>query len=174
MTLNELRLEIAGILAEAKKKKDKADDLKKQGRSVEAFGLYDEAFDFSAPLGAYNLYKQQGAVNWGPYTSAGTDVDTNFSHPNAGPRLKESEMALRAVVREVIENGLVPQHSAWAPLLSRKTPQTVWESADRMFEAWYDRAKKSKKDEEEPKKAKKDTDYGPVKKHGFEKKKKRK
>jgi len=173
LTLNELKLEIAEILDEAKKKAEKVKDIKKKGVSIEAYGLYDESFDFSSPLGDNNLYKQQGGANFGPYTSAGTTVDSAFHHPNIGAqRMKEhDEKALRALVREVIQNGLVPADSAWAPLTEKREQlfESPWEAADHLFEAWYDNLKKSRKDE--PKKSKKETDYGPVKKHGLEKKK---
>jgi hypothetical protein len=175
MTINELKLEIAGILQEAKKKKSKADELKKNGASVEAYGLYDEAFDFSSPLGAYNYYRQQGAVNWGPYTGTPNTVNVDYHNPNSGAlQMKESEeRALRAVVREVIQNGLVPSDSAWAPLMEKRKPvfESAWDAADHIFEAWYDKAKKGKKSESLPKKNDKEHKYGPVKKHGQEKKK---
>lgn len=178
MTLNELKIEIAEILQEAKKKKEKAEKIKEKGASVEAYGLYDEAFDFSAPLGGYNLYKQQGAANWGPYTSAGPQIDSTFASPGLGTtELRESEeQALRALVREVIENGLIPPSSAWAPMLEKsRSPGTAWESAQQLFEAWYDREQRAeKKDDEEPKGSKakghEKTEYGAVKKHGQPKK----
>ena len=174
ITMNELKLEIAEIVSEAKKKKEKADAIKKRGSSVEAYGLYDEAFDFSSPLGVYNLYRQQGGVNYGPYTGAGISVDSTFNSPAQGAlQMKESdERALRAMVREVIQNGLVPESSAWAPMLEKKTvSESPWHEAEGLFEAWYDRFKKSKKSEAESKKSKKESDYGPVKKHGFPPKK---
>ena len=171
MTLNELKLEIAEILDEAKKKKSQVDKVKKRGASVEAYGLYDEAFDFSSPLGAFNRYRQQGAANFGPYTGPGTQVDTSFHNPNPGAlQMKESdEHALRALVREVIQNGLVPADSAWAPLMEKRQQvhESPWHAAESLFEAWYD--KKSESDAKKQKK--KDTDYGPVKKHGQDKKK---
>lgn len=141
-TINELKLEIAEILEEAKKKKEKVETLKKRGASVEAYGLYDEAFDFSSPLGAYNLYKTQGAANFGPYTSAGSVVDHSFQNPNRGALQmnEKDEQALRMVVREVIQNGLVPSNSAWAPLMERQQKfisENVWERAENIFESWY-------------------------------------
>jgi len=179
MTMNELKLEIAEILDEAKKKKEKVEDIKKKGAHIQAYGLYDEAFDFSVPQGEFNLYRQQGAVNWGPYTSAGAHVDNNYSNPNGGmTQMKESEEhAIRALVREVIQNGLVPKDSAWAPMMETQkqatTDGSAWGQARSLYEAWYDNFKKSKKDDKESKKSKKDSDYGPVKKHGFEKKSKK-
>lgn len=174
MTLNELKLVIAEMLDEAKKKTQKAEKLKKKGASIEAYGIYDEAFDFSAPLGALNLYRQQGAVNWGPQTSAGTHVDSTYQNPTQNTvNMKESEeRALRALVREVIENGLVPAESAWAPMFesARETIfESSWDAASHLYEAWYDKFKKDEKASE--KESAKDaghekTSYGAVQKHG--------
>jgi hypothetical protein len=92
--------------------------------------------------------------------------------------MKESEeRAIRALVREVIENGLVPADSAWAPLMEKRRPvfESAWDAADHIFEAWYDREKKGKKSSAKlPKKDDGEHKYGAVKKHGFEKKNKRK
>lgn len=181
MTINELKHQIAEILDEAKKKPEKAAKIKRMSAQIEAFGYYDESHDFSAPLGAYNLYRQQGAVNWGPMTSDGTHVDNKgVGNPNAGtaaPYMRENdERALRSLVREVIENGLVDESSAWAPFLSSQEPlfESTWEEAAyRLTEAWYDDFKKEKKDKkgEDGKKGNYDkTSYGHVKSHGFEKK----
>jgi hypothetical protein len=171
MTLNELKLEIADILEEAKKKKVKSDDLKKKGAAIEAFGLHDEAFDFSDPLGDSNLLKRQGGVNWGPYTNGGSTVDSQFDDPNTGHKGLKEEAALRAVVRDVIKNGLIPEHSAWAPLLKKERARDgVWGEATAMFEAWYDKFDKSDK-KGLPSKDDGKNGYGPVKKHGQEKKK---
>lgn len=174
MDLNELRLVVAEMLDEAKKKKEKEVALKKRGASVEAYGLYDEAFDFSAPLGASNLYRQQGAANWGPYTSGGPEIDSMFSDPNRGAtQMRESEeRAVRMLVREVIENGLVPPTSAWAPLTEKRkvmpVAESAWDAAAPLFEAWYDKFRESKKDApaKKPKGFEKDRDRGPVKKRG--------
>lgn len=57
------------IISEAKKKKKESDEKKYEAHP--AAYSYDEAFDFSDPLGEMNVYAQQGAVNWGPYTSKG-------------------------------------------------------------------------------------------------------
>lgn len=179
-TANELRLEIAQILDEAKKKSAKSDKAKRKSASVDAYGLYDEAFDFSSPLGAFNLYRQQGAANWGPLTSDGPNIDSAFGHPNVSgaTRMKESdERALRAMVREVIQHGLVPPTSAWSPLIERREGnrihESAWEEAGPLFEAWYDKFRQSKASESDPKKSSnkaghEKTKYGPVKKHGME------
>lgn len=142
LTLDEVKLVVAEMLDEAKKKKEKAEELKKKGRSIEAYGLYDEAFDFAAPLGADNTYAQQGAVNWGPYTSPGPQIDSAFHDPQPGRTAIREERALRMLVREVIQNGLVPSNSAWAPLVeSERQPcyESPWDAAQGLFEAWYDR-----------------------------------
>lgn len=154
MTLNELKHQIADILDEAKKsKKGKAKkDAKKSSSAkssrmkmpqTEAYGFYDKEHDFSTPLGAYNLYRQQGAVNWGPYTSAGPEVATGMGGgSNANAFMKEGdEKALRHVVREVIENGLIDSNSAWSVFLEAKEPifESSWEEVAYLVEkkAWF-------------------------------------
>jgi hypothetical protein len=143
LSINELKYEIAEILSEAKKKKEKKTDAKKKRGAVGAYGFYDEALDFSAPLGAYNLYRQQGAVNWGPMTSDGPHIDSSFANPNVAGnpgRVHESsdEHALRSLVREVIQFGLIPEDSAWAPLMENKddgrTYGSIWEAAAHWFQ----------------------------------------
>lgn len=145
LSINELKYEIAEILSEAKKKKEKKIDAKKKRGATGAYGFYDEALDFSAPLGAYNLYRQQGAVNWGPMTSDGPHVDSSFGNPNVAGNMvmpghmKESadEKALRSLVREVIQFGLIPEDSAWAPLMENKEGQSfgsIWEAAAHWFQ----------------------------------------
>ena len=170
MTLNELKHQIAGILEEAKKSEKSTRSSKKSGKppQVEAYGFYDKEHDFSTPQGEHNLYRQQGAVNWGPYTSAGPRVDYS---------LKETdERALRALVREVIENGTIDESSAWAPFLARAAPlfESSWEEvAYRLTEAWYDKQQKDEAASCGPSKPKgqfERTEYGKVKKHGAEKK----
>lgn len=141
MNINELKVIIAEVLEEAKKKKEKEIKARENhGKAKNAYGYYSEALDFSWPLGPYNLYGQQGQVNWGPYTSGGQKVDQNFANPNTGLNMRENdEKALRAVVREVIEYGLVPSDSAWAPIMEASTPKsfdTPWEAAINEC-AWY-------------------------------------
>lgn len=123
-TIQEIRKVVDSVLAEAKKKKEKAEELKHDPKPP-AYG-YSEAFDFSAPLGAYNLYRTQGAVNWGPMTSAGTKIDD---------RIVNQKSNLEAVLRGVVKEASAP--SAWLPLMeSTKVPDSVWEAAQH----WYDHA----------------------------------
>lgn len=174
-----LKREIANILAEAKKVKKKSST--RLPPQIEAFGHYDKEHDFSEPLGARNLYRQQGSVNWGPNTGPGDHFDTSSAGPNsrsAASQMKESdESAIRSLVREVITNGLIDESSAWAPFLASKAPifESTWEEVEhRMNEAWYDDFKKDKKSDDDDKPKKKGTEktsYGPVKKHGEDKKK---
>lgn len=138
LTLSELRVEIAEILTEAKKKAEKAEKAKKNGgRAAMAYGMYDEALDFACPLGELSLYRQQGAVNFGPYTSGGTSIDSRFADPNIGPGLRESEeRVLRRLVREVLEMGHMSGESAWAPAMrERRSPGNIWEEAAMHLEA---------------------------------------
>lgn len=83
--MKDLELYVEGVLNEVKKKKEKAIALKKDEANIGY--TYAEEFDFSAPLGQYNLYRTQGAVNWGPMTSAGTKIDDRIS----GQRSKKEE-----------------------------------------------------------------------------------
>lgn len=181
VTLTELKRTIAEILDEAKKKKVKAEKIKNLSAQVEAYGYYDEAHDFSPPLGARNLYRQQGAMaNWGPLTSYGTEVDVRGAgNPSAGSasgqlKMNETdERALRSLVREVIRNGLIDESSAWSPLLRKSEPifESTWEEiAHTLTEKnWFD--KKSEADRPSGKPSfDKDKKRGSVKKHGAEKK----
>jgi hypothetical protein len=144
MNINELKVVIAEVLEEAKSKLNKEDKKKlnavmASGLGKMAYGTYAEAFDFSHPLGDDNLYKQQGGVNWGPYTSVGPTVAQNFANPNIRIAIHESneESAIRRVIREVIANGLTPSNSAWAPVMeSKNTFDNHWEAALNEC-AWY-------------------------------------
>ena len=175
MTITELKHTIAEILDEAKKSKDKAEKIKRMSKQVEAYGFYTEEHDFSAPLGAFNLYRQQGASNWGPYTSAGVRIDKqNAGSPNNGPAGIHEERALRMLVREVLQNGVIAEDSAWAPFVSKPEPifESTWEEAVyRMNEAWYDDFRKGGKKEKSSgsggsKGPTEKTKYGHVEKHG--------
>lgn len=130
MTLNELRVEIAQILAEDRKKSAKSSKASKQaGRAAMAYGLYDEAFDFSEPLGADNWVARAGAVNWGPVSFSGDSFD----------HLTEAEeKALRLMVREVMQIGLVPTESAWKPMTEEKEPrfESIWEAAQHWYQKY--------------------------------------
>lgn len=151
ITINELKLQIAQLVVEAKKKKEKEVKNRVRGEQIEAYGLYDEALDFSNPLGAYNLYRQQGAVNWGPQTSPGPQIDSTFANPNTGPTNESDERFIRSIIREVIANGLVPNDSAWSPMLEREAhPEfdSIWETALH----WYDKAKEPDPENSKPSK----------------------
>lgn len=131
-TLAEIRTIVSEVLTEVKKKKEKSDKAKKE---VHPAGYsYAEAFDFSAPLGAYNLYRNQGAVNWGPMTSAGTKIDDRI----AGGR-SETESILRSFIKEAIREE-VGETSSWQRLSEMIDPPApsfgnVWEAA---AHHWYD------------------------------------
>ena len=178
MSLNELKMVIAEMLDEAKKKSSVADAKRRRTPAMEAYGLYDEAFDFSEPLGPFNLYRQQGVANWGPYTAENPHIDSTFRsyNPGATQMHEQDEHALRLLVREVLHNGLVPPDSAWAPLVERQRVEgstNIWERADRLLEAWYDNLKKSsKRSSKKSGKGYEKTSYGDVKKYGQPPKKK--
>ena len=135
-TLKELKQQISDILVEAKKMEEK--ESKKVPPQVKAFGHYDDEHNFARALGSYNSAGE--AANWGPSGTGGaghpgTLDNLGPNNPNANPagnqlKMRESdEKALRALVREVIENGLIDQTSAWSPFLKKTGP--VFESTDR-------------------------------------------
>lgn len=121
-TVNEIQLYIGKVLAEVKKKKEKADKLK---RATEPKGYsYAESLDFSAPLGAYNLYRSQGAVNWGPMTGPGTKIDDRISGQRVG---------LEAVLRGAMKEAATT--SAWDALNEEvKVPENIWEAAQHYYD----------------------------------------
>lgn len=87
--MNEQEIKYVGqLLLEAKKKKEKAEKLK-YNPAPPAYG-YAESLDFSAPLGAYNLYRSQGAVNWGPMTGPGPKIDDRVRVQSQAALVKES------------------------------------------------------------------------------------
>jgi hypothetical protein len=109
ITMNELRALIGAVLSEARKskkskKKGKEQPNRMQTTKPEAYA-YDESFDFSNPLGAYNLYKSQGAAGWGPMTGPGPKVDDGIRIPPQKVNLGE---------------GLAPD-SEWARFFENKT-----------------------------------------------------
>lgn len=172
MNINELKVVIAELVEEAKKKKEiKAKE--NQGRAKNAFGSYSEALDFSWPLGQNNLYRQQGGANWGPSTSEGPKVDQNFSNPNIRLQIKEEdEKTIRSIVREVLDFGLVPSNSAWSPMIESSKPRNFdspWEQAMNEAAHWYmQHTETNGHPEAGPKKKTKieKTKYGKVVKHG--------
>jgi len=131
ISLNEIKMIVSQVLTEVKKKKEKSEKAKKE---VHPAGYsYSEALDFSAPLGPYNLYGSQGAVNWGPMTSSGTKIDDRI----AGSR-SETESILRSFIKEAIRQE-VSEDSSWQQLSEIIDPSprkfgNVWEAAAH----WYD------------------------------------
>lgn len=113
ITVNELRIIVGDVLAEAKKKKKVEEKPPKEPHP----GAYRhaEALDFSTPLGDSNPYKIQGQANFGPYTA-------NVS--------VKDDVKLESLVRGGVSPG-----SAWAPIveeLGKQLPppeSKIWESA---------------------------------------------
>lgn len=128
MTIEGLRNLVEQIVAEAKKKKEKELDelvVKNDGH------IQDHKLDFSAPLGAYNLYRNQGQVNWGPQTSSGPKIDDQL---RGSQYSAVHESALRSYIRNIISESFRPDpSSAWAAMVPPVT-QTIWESVMH----WYD------------------------------------
>jgi hypothetical protein len=133
ISLKEIRQMVYQIISEAKKKKEKKSDPRPDGYA------YLEAMDFSSPLGAYNLYKSQGSVNWGPYTGAGTKIDDRVT----GARGALEEAALRQFIREMISEAIGSDRSAWKDITEKtelsngRKFKNIWEAALH----WYDHQK---------------------------------
>src|SRR5262245_26192668 len=118
VNLNELRQIIQEILSEAKKKKEKGEKAKYSPKP-EAYG-YSEALDFSAPLGVYNLYRSQGAVNWGPMTGPGTAVDNRFHSVNPLAEDLNEEALVRSFVKGVVAEDI--ERDPWSYLSEALQP----------------------------------------------------
>lgn len=124
MTLRELREFVRKqVLEEAKRKKKEVP--KPQPPHVRAYGQTAEAFDFSQPLRSMNLYKAQGAANFGPYTAAHEQVD-------ATP-VREYAPAAASMIRKVNESL---SQSVWEPVAEQVRPaENVWEELVRLTES---------------------------------------
>jgi hypothetical protein len=125
ISVQELRKLVEEVIIEAKKKKDLEEETRPDAH------IYDKTFDFSKPLGAYNLYRSQGPVNFGPYTGAGPKIDDR-------PYGVKNESSLRAALRQMISEALMPAAgSAWmgvVPPAPKQVPRNIWEAACH----WYD------------------------------------
>jgi hypothetical protein len=126
ISASQLKKLVEAVIAEAKKKKD---DLEEEVRPDAH--MYDKVHDYSAPLGAYNLYRSQGPVNWGPHTGPGPKIDDR-------PYGVKNESALRSVIRQLVSEALTPAAgSEWCgimPPAPKPLPTGIWESAMH----WYD------------------------------------
>lgn len=125
MTINELRTIIKDMIIEAKKKKVKKDKLDKKVNPP-AY-THADALDFSSPLGGYNLYASQGAVNWGPMTGPGSKIDDNVATSYNTNELKE-------FIQRATFDGLIHNDSAWKSLAESLVTKdmkfnTIWEVA---------------------------------------------
>jgi len=124
ITVEQLRGMVKEAINEAKKKKTKdvKEEIRPDGHIV------DKNQDYAPPLAGYNLYRSQGAVNWGPHTGPGPKIDDR-------PYGTKMESALRQVIGQMISEELRPDpNSAWArlmppPVVEEKVPQNVWEAA---------------------------------------------
>lgn len=120
MNIKELKAIVKDVLAEAKKKK-KAESKPSQPSEYKT----DKNFDFSAPLGQYNLYKSQGAVNWGPMTSPGTSIDTDINKSTSAKNSKEDRDFIHGVVGE----SLIPEATVWKESKEKTSFANIWEVA---------------------------------------------
>lgn len=124
ITVEQLKVMVEHAINEAKKKKQK--DLEEMETRPDGHML-DKNMDFAPPLGGYNLYRSQGAVNWGPQTGAGPKID---DRPYPGT---VAESSLRQAIRGMISEKLRPDpNSAWSafsPPPPQVPPKGIWESA---------------------------------------------
>jgi len=133
-TMNEIRQLVRDVILEAKKKKEKAEKLAYEPHPKEF--TYDDALDFSAPLGAYNLYRSQGASNWGPMTGAGSKIDDRVSGTK-DDKDNADEALLRSFINNVVKECLETD-SSWGSLReSSEMSKNIWEAALH----WYDHQK---------------------------------
>lgn len=127
ITVEQLKAVIKDALIEAKKSK-KGKDAEADGDPTLAVPAYktDEKLDFSKPLGNENLYKKQGASNFGPYTE---------------------EKAIRMMVRQALSEMGGPVTGQQLPLcqhiFSHKNRNNIWENAMALSEATCQKCGKS-------------------------------
>lgn len=119
--MNVINKIVAQVISEAKKKKKKDADAEKAYTATPKEYGYADAFDFSAPLDTANLYKNQGAANFGPYTNGGDVADKT----------------LRAAIKEEIRLQLSEDTSPWhflseAMEMNKKPMKNVWETLSRL------------------------------------------
>lgn len=126
ITVEQLKAVIKDALVEAKKSKKKKGDADLDPTQVVKGYETDDTCDFSKPLGDDNLYKNQGKVNWGPYTE---------------------EKAIRMMVRQALSEMAGPVVGHQPPLcqhiFSHKDRNNIWENAMALSEAVCQKCGKS-------------------------------
>ena len=106
ISLKEIKELFNSTITEAKSKKKKKKE--REEKKINPTGYsYSESLDFSQPLGQYNLYKNQGGVNWGPMTGQG---------PITPDRVEA----------KILDKVHLGEGSAWDILTG---VNTIWESA---------------------------------------------
>jgi hypothetical protein len=122
ITVEQLRTMVTTAINEAKKKKAKVAEAETRADGQ----IVDKNLDFAPPLGAFNLYRSQGAANFGPYTNTAPTIDDRVY----GTKM---ESALRQVIGQMISEELRPDpRSAWAfltPAPAAPVPSNIWEAA---------------------------------------------
>lgn len=119
--MNVINKLVSQVISEAKKKKKKGEDAEKAYVANPREYGYADSFDFSAPLDTANLYKSQGASNFGPYTNGGDVADKT----------------LRAAIKEEIRLQLSEETSPWLFLsealeMNKKPMKNVWEKLSKL------------------------------------------
>lgn len=123
ITVEQLRGMVKEAINEAKKKKAKVAEAEKRPDGH----VIDKNQDYAPPLGGFNLYRAQGAANFGSYTNTSAPLDDRLY----GTKM---EAAIRQVVGKMISEELRPDpKSAWSRLVPEEkkveTPKNVWEAA---------------------------------------------
>lgn len=98
------------MMNEAKKKKGKKKEAEQESPKYQAA----PEFDFSIPLGPENLYKNQGAANFGPYTALvkdcpATEIEEGLLGSTTKLELRES--SAWDPIKKMVENKST---GAWA------------------------------------------------------------
>lgn len=115
------------IIAEKKgKKKGAKKPAKTEQPEKQPVGYYSPEFDFSQPLGRSNLYKIQGASNWGPATAT----------IGGWPSDEVDESVFREIGQMVEADTKIVESSKtiWSALDTSR-PVGLWEQARRLAEA---------------------------------------
>jgi hypothetical protein len=121
ITVEQLRGMVQTAINEAKKKKAKVAEAEHRADGQ----IVDKNFDFAPALGGFNLYRSQGAANFGPYTNTPHSIDDRIY----GTKM---ESALRQAIGQMISEELSPDpSSAWAALVPQPVavPTNIWEAA---------------------------------------------
>jgi hypothetical protein len=123
VNLKELRKIVSETILEAKKSKKKIENPSDSKEHPKGFKTADNV-DFSEPLDDRNYLKQQGAANFGPYTSTSKSLKDEVNQDNP---LKE------AIDSMVFEEICKDPWGFLGEMLEKKSniqAETIWENID--------------------------------------------